>query len=119
MQLETITSLQNTKIKNIVLLGEKSKERTKQKLFPVEGKREIGMAIAGGYEVDSLFVCSDFGEDAVFPANHAYRVNRKVFEKIAYRENSDGFLALIKMKSCSPDDVAVSGNPLIIVVESV
>jgi TrmH family RNA methyltransferase len=119
MQRETITSLQNAKIKNIVLLCEKSRERNKQMLFPVEGIREINMAVAEGYGIDSLFVCPDFGEDAGFPANHVYNVNRKVFDKIAYRENSDGCLALMKMKSNSLNDITVSGNPFIIVIESV
>jgi TrmH family RNA methyltransferase len=119
MQRETITSLQNAKIKNVVLLGEKSKERNRQMLFPVEGKREINMAVAGGYEIDSLFVCPDFGDEPGFPANHIYSVNRKVFDKIAYRENSDGCLALIKMKSGSLNTIPVSGNPLVIVIESV
>jgi TrmH family RNA methyltransferase len=119
MQRETITSLQNCKIKNVVLLGEKSKERKKQMLFPVEGKREITMAVAEGYEIDSLFVCSDFDGDAGFRAKHVYEVNRKVFEKIAYREGSDGYLALIKMKYSSLNDIDVSGNRLIIVIESV
>ncbi|MDR2383270.1 MAG: RNA methyltransferase, partial [Prevotellaceae bacterium] len=119
MQRETITSLQNAKIKNIVLLGEKSKERNRQMLFPVEGIREINMAVAEGYVIDSLFICPDLGEESAFPANHIYIVNRKVFDKIAYRENSDGCLALIKMKSNSLNALAVSGNPFIIVIESV
>jgi TrmH family RNA methyltransferase len=119
MQRETITSLQNSKIKNVVLLSEKSRERNKQMLFPVEGKREINMAVSEGYEIDSLFVCPEFGEGSDFRAKNIYEVNRKVFEKIAYRESSDGFLALIKMKSNSLYNVAISGNPFIIVLESV
>ncbi|MDR0725580.1 MAG: RNA methyltransferase [Prevotellaceae bacterium] len=119
MQRETITSLQNAKIKNIVLLGEKSRERNKQMLFPVEGRREINMAVAEGYEIDSLFVCPDFADAPDFAANHIYNVNRKVFDKIAYRENSDGCLALMKMKSNSLNALTVSDNPFIIVIESV
>jgi TrmH family RNA methyltransferase len=119
MQKETITSLQNSKIKNVVLLREKSKERNKQMLFPVEGKREINMAIMGGYEIDSLFICPDLGDETAFPAKYIYEVNRKVFEKIAYREDSDGFLALIKMKSNSLNDINMSGNLFIIVLEAV
>jgi TrmH family RNA methyltransferase len=119
MQRETITSLQNPKIKNVVLLSEKSKERNKQMLFPVEGKREINMAVSGGYEIDSLFLCPEFSEESSFHAKHVYEVNRKVFEKIAYRENSDGFLALMKMKSNSLYDISLSDNPFVIIIESV
>jgi TrmH family RNA methyltransferase len=119
MQRESITSLQNSKIKNIVALRDKSRERNKQKLFPVEGKREINMAVAGGYEIESLFVCPELGERIVFSANRIYEVNRKVFEKIAYREDSDGLLALIKMKYISLHDIKISCNPFIIILESV
>jgi TrmH family RNA methyltransferase len=119
MQIETITSLQNSKIKNVVLLSEKSKERNRQMLFPVEGKREISMAVSGGYEIDSLFICMGFDKETDFRAKHMYEVNRKVFEKIAYRENSDGILALMKMKSSSLHNIHLSTNPLIIIIESV
>jgi TrmH family RNA methyltransferase len=119
MQIESITSLQNSKIKNIVLLREKSKERNKQKLFPVEGKREIAMAVSGGYNIDSLYICPEFSEKIHFPAEHIYEVNKKIFEKIAYREDSDGLLAVMKMKNNSLDDIIVSGNPFVIVLEAV
>jgi TrmH family RNA methyltransferase len=88
-------------------------------LFPVEGKREINMAVLGGYEIDSLFVCPEFGGESDFLAKSVYEVNRKVFEKIAYRENSDGFLALMKMKFGSLQNINLSENPFIIVLESV
>jgi TrmH family RNA methyltransferase len=119
MQRETITSLQNLKIKNVVALREKSRERNKQMLFPVEGKREINMAVSGGYEIESLFVCPEFSERIDFSAKSIYEVSRKVFEKIAYREDSDGFLALMKIKFNVLHDIKISRNPFIIVLESV
>ncbi|MDR2026158.1 MAG: RNA methyltransferase [Prevotellaceae bacterium] len=119
MQKEIIVSLQNTRIKNVVVLREKSKERNRQMLFPVEGRREISMAVSGGYEIESLFVCPELSEGTDFPAKCIYEVSRKVFEKMAYREDSDGFLALVKMKSASLHDIKISRNPFIIVLESV
>jgi TrmH family RNA methyltransferase len=118
MQREIITSLQNSRIRNIVHLREKSRERNKQMLFTVEGKREIGMAVSGGYGIESLFVCPEFGENGDFPAKYVYEVSRKVFGKIACREDSDGFLALIKMKHTSLHDINISSNPFIIVLEA-
>jgi TrmH family RNA methyltransferase len=119
MQRETITSLQNSKIKNVVVLREKSRERAKQMLFSVEGRREIDMAVAGGYEIDSLFICPELCEQSGFRAENVYEVTRKVFEKIACREESDGYLALMKMKSNSLHDINISNTPFIIVLESV
>jgi TrmH family RNA methyltransferase len=119
MQRETIISLQNTKIKNLIHLREKSRERNRQMLFTVEGKREINMAVMGGYEIESLFVCPEFGEESDFPAKSVYEVNRKVFGKIAYREDSDGFLALIRMKHNSLQNINISSDPFIIVLEAI
>ncbi|MDR1339577.1 MAG: RNA methyltransferase [Prevotellaceae bacterium] len=119
MQRETITSLQNSKIRNIVNLREKSRERNRQMLFTVEGRREINMAISGGYGIESLFVCPEFGEKDDFPAKYIYEVNRKVFGKIACREDSDGFLALIKMKHNSLHSIDTSCNPFIIILEAI
>ena len=44
-----IESLQNSTIKNILKLQEKSRERKKSGQFIVEGKREISLAIKGNY----------------------------------------------------------------------
>ena len=52
--MKQIQSLQNTFIKNILKLQEKSRERKKQQLFVIEGKREIELAFKGQYEIDSL-----------------------------------------------------------------
>jgi hypothetical protein len=38
---ETITSLQNPKVKDLVVLEEKSRERKERGLFVVEGEREF------------------------------------------------------------------------------
>ena len=53
-----ITSLQNPAIKNIVKLS-KSRERTEQQLFVIEGARELSLARSGGYQVESVFVYSE------------------------------------------------------------
>jgi len=77
------------------------------------------MAVFGGYNIDSLYICPEFNEKINFSADHIYEVNKKVFEKIAYREDSDGLLAIMKMKTNVLDDIIVSGNPFVIVLEAV
>ena len=47
MRVETITSAQNPKIKNLLLLQEKSKARREQGLFVVEGRRELEHCLSG------------------------------------------------------------------------
>jgi len=47
--MKEITSIQNAYIKNLLKLQEKSRERKKQGLFLIEGKREISLAIEANY----------------------------------------------------------------------
>ena len=59
MRTETITSAQNPKIKNLLLLQEKSKARREQGLFVVEGRRELEHCLEGGFRIRTLFVCPE------------------------------------------------------------
>lgn len=124
--MELISSLQNPKIKNITRLTAKSKERKEQNLFVVEGARELSLALAGNYQVNTVFVCpelfvsSDYQEvlDDI-PEIIKCEVTKSVFQKIAYREGSDGLLALCTPKVHSLDNLCLSDNPFIIILESV
>ena len=65
MKTETITSAQNPKIKNLLLLQEKSKARREQGLFVVEGRRELEHCLEGGFEIRTLFYCPEIAEEGV------------------------------------------------------
>ena len=56
MRIEQITSAQNPKIKNLLLLQEKSKARREQGLFVVEGRRELEHCLEAGFQVRTVFV---------------------------------------------------------------
>ena len=56
---ERITSGQNPKIKALLALQEKSRERRKHGLFIVEGRREFGLCLAAGFVPDSVFYCPE------------------------------------------------------------
>src|ERR1051325_10934368 len=120
---EIIVSTSNPRIKNVIKLKEKSSERKLQDLIVVEGLREIQRAKENKFEIKTLFIC-----DAIFnkkhkeilsAIHHLVRVSKEVFEKISYRENSDGLLALIKPKHLRLSDLILSANPLLIILESV
>lgn len=123
--MEKITSLQNTRIKNIVKLG-KAKERREQDLFILEGARELTLALSGGYKPDSVFVCPELFTKTDYPhvldsitEDLIYEVSQQVFEKVAYREGSDGLIALMKPKQHSLVDLSIKSNPFIIILEAV
>lgn len=120
-----ITSLQNPAIKNIVKLS-KSKERREQQLFIIEGARELSLALHGYYQIQSVYVCKEIFEKSKYPEvldslpeTTIFDISLQVFEKIAYRENSDGIVALAKPKSHTLKDLKLSANPFIIVLETV
>lgn len=119
---ETITSVHNPKIKSLLSL-EKPRERRKQCLFIIEGTKEIGLAIKAGYKIGNIFYCEQIiprdqlgnlaDDKLVIP------VSKEVFDKIAIRENSGGVIAVAEMKTHRLEDIKLSSNPLLLIVESV
>ncbi len=120
-----ITSLQNPAIKNIVKLS-KSNERKEKQLFVIEGARELSLALQSNYRVEAVYVCREMFEKTKYPdvlnsidEKNIFDISPHVFEKVAYRENSDGVVALAKPKSHSLNDLKLSSNPFVIILESV
>src|SRR5690554_1839556 len=120
-----ITSLQNPAVKNIVKLS-KSKERNEQQLFVIEGARELSLALEGGYEITGAYVCREFFNRTRYPDvldpiadTMIVDISREVFHKIAYRENSDGIVALARPKQHGLDNLKLTNNPFLIILESV
>lgn len=124
-RIEQITSRQNPRIKNLVHL-QKSKERRKQGLFTVEGIKEIEKVVASGYQLHSVFYCPDIifpsQVDDLFGANlprEVFEVSRDVYNRIAYREDSGGVVALASPREHNLQDLKPGINPLILVIEGV
>lgn len=120
-----ITSLQNPAIKNIVKLS-KTKERREQQLFVIEGARELSLALQSNYQMESVYVCREMYSHSKYPnllhalpGNIVFDISPAVFEKIAYRENSDGIVTLAKPKMHRLSDIRLSENPFLILLESV
>jgi RNA methyltransferase, TrmH family len=122
---EKITSRQNPKIKNLLLL-QKHAERESRGRFIIEGLKEIEKAVRAGYTIDSVFFCPSIFDPVKFkvfsgetPPNQTYEVNQAVYEKIAYRENSGGLVAVAISKPHMPENIALPQNPLILVIEGI
>ena len=118
---EVITSMQNASIKRLLQLQQKSSERRKAKLFVVEGRRELQHCIDAGYELDTVFWCEQIQPDLPFPQNRykMLRVSAEVYEKIAYRGTTEGLMAQVVARQRTLEDISLSANPLVIVIESV
>lgn len=115
-----IESLDNPKIKNIVKLRESSRERKEQGLFLIEGHREISLAQKGGVEIASLIYSPEYiKQELAIDEEKIIEVSKKVFAKISYRENPDGFLAIAKSQEQKLAEIKLSANPLLVVLEAV
>ncbi len=126
MKTETITSAQNPKIKDLLALQEKSKERRKKGLFVVEGRRELLHCLEAGYEAYTLFICSeilaeaDFNEIAAAAGDVPYiEIPRQLYDKVAYRGGTEGVIAEIHCKEMELDRLRLPKNPLVVVLEAV
>lgn len=121
--MKQITSLQNPFIKNILKLQEKSRERKKQELFVVEGKREIELAFKGNYEITSLLFVSDKIDSEYlqqFDGIELIEVPQEVYQKIAYRASTEGVIGLVKTKNTSLEALKFNNeNPLILIAEGI
>jgi RNA methyltransferase, TrmH family len=121
---EIISSLQNPKIKNLVKL-QKASERNDQNVFIVEGLKEINLALEAGYKPQMAFWCANMGlteKDFLHTLKQCpnfYSISKDAFEKVAYREGSDGIIVVFEQQKHSLKSIKLSANPLVIILESV
>lgn len=122
--MKQITSVQNPYIKSLVQLQEKAKVRKQTGTFLIEGQREIDLALKGGYEIETILICTDlvqhFENLNIQKFEHQLiEISKEVYQKLAYRDTTEGILAIAKTKSLSLSDLKLSKNPLILVGEAI
>ena len=120
--MKQISSVQNPFIKSLVLLQEKAKARKQTGTFLIEGQREISIAIKGGYQIETVLflpeICTEKEARQLAPNAELIEINKEVFQKLAYRDTTEGILAVAKTKSTLLSDLQLSQNPLILVAEA-
>lgn len=122
-----ISSTANPRIKNVVRLRERS-DRDEQRVFPVEGYREIKRALDNNVKPVEIFFCPELYQGhnepelvrkAVDAGAIPFECSRRVFEKIAYRDRPEGVLAVVPHLKRTLADVTLPDAPLIVVVEAI
>jgi len=116
-----ITSLQNLRIKHIVKLRDDKKTRKMDGLMLVEGYDEIQLALSAGHEPRTLLTSPELASRQLsIPSAESLTVSRLVFEKMSYRENPDGCLAVFPIPLMTLDSLNMdTKSPLVIVAESI
>ncbi|WP_310379225.1 RNA methyltransferase [Flavobacterium sp.] len=120
--MKQITSAQNPFIKSLVLLQEKAKARKQSGTFLIEGLREITLAIKGGYIVETILflpeLISETEAKKLSTNAELIEISKEIYQKLAYRDTTEGILAVAKTKSTQLSDLKLSQNPLILIAEA-
>ena len=122
--MKQITSVQNPFIKSLVQLQEKAKIRKQTGTFLIEGKREIELALKGNYVLETiLFLPEIISEEQINKLTNQQlniiEISKDVYQKLAYRDSTEGIIAVAESKSLQLSDLELKENPLILVLESI
>lgn len=125
-QVKNISSTQNSLVKQILLLKDKSRERKKTGLFVLEGKRELGLAVKAGYTIETLCYCDALTDIQVLvpeltlePSMPIINLSVDVYKKVAYRDTTEGVIAIVKSKSHELSLLKLKNRkPLMLVAEA-
>jgi TrmH family RNA methyltransferase len=117
-----ITSTKNARVRSLLEL-QKSRERRKRNEFLIEGIREISLAIQGQFKIEEIFVCEDiYKPNKDYPIDlgsiNCTSINNTVFNKLAYRENVGGLIALTRAKHISINQIPSGKTPFLLVAEN-
>ena len=119
--MEMILSEQNSRIKNIIKLQDKSRERKKQGLFIIDGLREVQEALNGGITIEEIFICPEIigNKELSFANIKTSYVSEAVYKKISYKEKAVGVLAVAHSHHLGLETLKLKKNPLLVILEAV
>jgi TrmH family RNA methyltransferase len=94
---ETITSHQNPRVKQVRRLREKPAREAEQR-FLIDSQRDLERALLCGYQLDYVLVTPSLLRNGLPELNGAtvFHVSAEILEKVSYRENPDGLVAVMK-----------------------
>lgn len=143
-----ISSVQNSRIKRLAALQQKSAVRREQGVIVVEGRRELEHCVAAGHEVLAVYHCPALTPDlpsslTPHPSHltpdpshltphtspltphtspltpQCYEVTREVYDKVAYRGSTEGIIAEVRPRQLTLEGLSLPEHPLLLVVEAV
>ena len=120
-----ITSATNSEIKEYSKLLKKSKSRRETKLFLIEGRRELNIAIKNNYSIKKIMfnpTLIDIDEVKKYVGDEieCIEVNQNVYNKISYRSSTEGIIALAEEKNHKLEKLKFkSTTPIIMVLDGI
>lgn len=122
--IEEISSLQNPKIKAALALMDR-RDRDREKLFLIEGFRELSRAKQGNVGILQVFFCKELflgdNEPALLASLASkgaklYSCSEKVLRKISYRDRPDGLIAIARQMDTNLDHFPLKETPPFLLV---
>jgi TrmH family RNA methyltransferase len=121
-----VTSASNPRLKAVLALRRR-RVREEQGRTVVDGFEELRLALDAGTVPDTVLHCPELMldpeqqealvEQARSLGATTIRLSRTAFEKVAYREGPDGFLAVVPVAGVALDDLSLPPDPLVLVCE--
>ena len=121
-----VTSATNPRLKAVAALRRR-RVREEQGLTVVDGFEELALAVDAGVVPRTLVYCPELMADSAGTTELVARVRsagastircgRAAFEKVAYREGPDGFVAVVPAAGVPLDRLDLPADPLVVVVE--
>ena len=117
-----IESTKNPHIKYLVKLKER-RHRDAEGRFLIEGSKELSRALDAGIRLEQILYCPKFlraeGDMllAECQALECLEVSSEAFEKLSFRQNPDGLIALASIQEKTLDDISLPPNALLLVID--
>ena len=125
---QTITSAANPRLKQLVALRRR-RQRESAGLTLVDGYDELLLALDAGVRPRTLLHCPELMLDPATRAGlvdrvraegvETIRLSRAAFEKVAYREGADGFLAVVGAVDAGLAHLDLPAEPLVLIGEGI
>jgi TrmH family RNA methyltransferase len=121
-----VTSTANPRLKGLLALRRRGqREQAKQTL--VEGYDEVTLAIDAGVRPIAVYYCPELAKPAQYTmleraaaaGAELVELGRGAFEKVAYRQSPDGWLAVVPAVATDLARLRLGDNPLVLVCEAV
>ncbi|GAA4404191.1 RNA methyltransferase [Fodinibacter luteus] len=122
-----VTSASNPRIRAVLALRRRRVREAEGRTI-VDGYDELGLALDAGVVPDTVLHCPELMldpqrqgalvEQARAVGATTVRLSRAAFEKAAYREGPDGFLAVVPVAGAALDDLDLPPDPLVLVCEA-
>ena len=115
-----VTSASNPRLKSVLALRRR-RVREAEGRTVVEGYEELGLALDAGVVPETVLHCPELMLDPEHQSSlvarardlgaSTLRLSRSAFEKVAYREGPDGFLAVVPVAGVALADLVLPARP--------